>query len=79
MTEGADIDWGPVGQNRNGFINVSPSKITSLKLKCEVKTTDDAHTPAIKIRWIRNGGYVGNFPQVRAHVHLLRQTRTEVF
>ncbi|XP_032782600.2 LOW QUALITY PROTEIN: uncharacterized protein LOC116920568 [Daphnia magna] len=63
MTEGADIDWGPVGQNRNGFINVSPSKITSLKLKCEVKTTDDAHTPAIKIRWIRNGGYVGNFPQ----------------
>lgn len=66
VTEGADIDWGPIGQNRDGFMNIFPPKVTSLKLRCDVKTTGDLDKSAITIRWMRNGGYVtGNFTQVR--------------
>ena len=66
VTEGADIDWGPIGQNRDGFMNIFPPKTTSLKLKCDIKTTDDVDQSAITFRWMRSGGYVKtNFTQVR--------------
>ena len=59
---GADIDWGPVGQDRLGFMNIFPPKHSTLKLKCDVKTTDP--DVVAEIRWRRNGGYMGNNSQV---------------
>lgn len=63
VTEGADIDWGPIGQNRDGFMNIFPPKTTSLKLKCDVRTTSDVDKSVVTIRWLRNGGYARNFSQ----------------
>ncbi len=64
VAEGTDIDWGPIGQNRDGFLNISPFKAASLKLICAVKTTYDAHKSSVRIRWIRNNGYLDKFSQV---------------
>lgn len=64
VTEGADIDWGPIGQNRDGFMNIFGPKTKSLKLKCNVETSNDIQH-AISIRWLRNGAYIGNSSQVR--------------
>ncbi len=69
IAEGTDIDWGPIRQNRDGFVNIFPLQATSLKLKCVVQTTNDAHKSSVRIRWIRNNGYLGNFSQVRSFVN----------
>jgi hypothetical protein len=59
---GADIDWGPVGQQRDGFMNIFPSKAQSLRLKCDAQTTDPGLI--LNYRWLRNGAYMRNTSKV---------------
>ena len=59
---GADIDWGPVGQQRDGFMNIFPLKAQSLRLKCDVQTTDPGLV--LSYRWLRNGAYLRNTSKV---------------
>lgn len=59
---GADIDWGPVGKDRQGFMNIFPPKHSTLRLKCDARSTDP--DLIVDYRWRRNGGYMGNNSQV---------------
>lgn len=58
-----DIDWGPIGQDRDGFINIPKSKYKSIKFKCDAKSTILPSNE--NYYWLRNGGYMGVNTQVR--------------
>jgi len=59
---GAERNWGPIGQEREGYVGVFPSKFKTLRLKCDVKTTNP--DLVVNYRWRRNGGYMGNNSEV---------------
>ena len=62
LSEGADIDWGPIGVNRHGSMNVLGARHKSIRFRCDAQTTDQ--DAILNYNWIRNGGYMGFNSQV---------------
>ena len=60
---GTDTDWGPIGQDRDGYLNLRSSQHKSLKLRCNVQPIESQEI--VNYQWLRNGGYMGVIAQVR--------------
>ena len=69
VTYGADIDWGPIGVNRGGYVNILGSRHKSFHLQCQVETDIQSDTH-LQFKWLRNGAYMGVNSQVNAKPNL---------
>ena len=62
--ESLSSEMNGIERRRDGFLNIFDFKGNSMKFKCNVETTQSHQ--GIKIKWMRNGAYIGNFSEVRS-------------
>ena len=68
---GADLDWGPIGVERAGFVNVFGRRASSVRLECQANSTSPLRN--VRYRWLRDGAYMSHYSQVKIRCQFSQQ------